>query len=69
MHSALRAVLAIEHTSLPPCRAVLCCAVQVEAKESELRATLIEYNLDQVDAAINAVNSAIATGALPLAVA
>jgi hypothetical protein len=38
-------------------------ALEAEAAESELRATLIEYNLGDVDAAINAVNAAIASGA------
>lgn len=38
-------------------------ALEAEASEAELRATLIEYNLGEVDAAINAVNAAIASGA------
>ena len=38
-------------------------ALEAEAGESELRAALIEYNLSDVDAAINAVNAAIASGA------
>lgn len=37
-------------------------ALEAEAAESELRATLIEYNLSEVDDAINAVNAAIASG-------
>ena len=37
-------------------------ALEAEAQAAELRATLIEYNLEAVDAAIDAVNMAIATG-------
>jgi hypothetical protein len=34
----------------------------VQADENDLRATLIQYNLDLVDAAIDAVNSLLASG-------
>ncbi|KIY94935.1 hypothetical protein MNEG_13027 [Monoraphidium neglectum] len=37
-------------------------ALESEASEAELRATLIEYNLGEVDAAIDAVNAAVASG-------
>eukprot|EP00877_Chromochloris_zofingiensis_P000091 jgi/Chrzof1/10082/Cz04g26130.t1 len=37
-------------------------ALEAEAQESEHRAALIEYNLQAVDACIDAVNAAIATG-------
>lgn len=40
-------------------------ALERESAESELRAQLIEYNLEAVDAAITAVNEALASGEQP----
>jgi hypothetical protein len=37
-------------------------ALEAEAGQAELRASLIEYNLAEVDAAITALNEALATG-------
>lgn len=46
----------------PLLQAARLAALSKEAEEAELRASLIEYNLESVDAALNALNESLASG-------